>query len=96
MSNVLNPETESITLNTELETPTLEPATELQQPSFESTSNPETAEITEAIEPFALDADATTEPVAAAVPDEQASRRARACAGGNSGESGTCRDRANG
>jgi len=73
MSNVLNPETESITLNTELETPTLEPATELQQPSFESTSNPETAEITEAIEPFALDADATTEPVAAAVPDEQAS-----------------------
>jgi small subunit ribosomal protein S1 len=73
MSNVLNPETESITLNTELETPTLEPATELQQPSFESTSNPETAEITEAIEPFALDADATTEPVAVAVPDEQAS-----------------------
>ena len=73
MSNVLNPETESITLNTELETPTLEPATELQQPSFESTSNPETAETTEAIEPFALDADATTEPVAAAVPDEQAS-----------------------
>ena len=29
MANVLNPETESITLNTELETPTLEPATEL-------------------------------------------------------------------
>ncbi len=73
MSNVLNPETESITLNTELETPTLEPATELQQPSFESTSNPETAVITEAIEPFALDADPTTEPVAAAGPDEQAS-----------------------
>ncbi|HEY1895685.1 MAG TPA: 30S ribosomal protein S1 [Terracidiphilus sp.] len=73
MSNVLNPEPESITLNTELETPTLEPATEIQQPSFESTSNPETAEITEAIEPFALDADATTEPVAAAVPDEQTS-----------------------
>jgi small subunit ribosomal protein S1 len=73
MSNVLNPETESITLNTEMETPTLEPATELQQPSFESTSNPETAEITEAIEPFALDADTTTEPVAAAAPDEQAS-----------------------
>ncbi len=73
MSNVLNPETESITLNTELETPTLEPATELQQPSFESTSNPETAEITAAIEPFALDADATTEPEAAAAPDEQAS-----------------------
>jgi small subunit ribosomal protein S1 len=74
MSNVLNPETESTTLNTELETPTLEPATELQQqPSFESTSNPETAEISEAIEPFALDADATTEPVAAAVQHEPAS-----------------------
>ena len=51
MSNVLNPETESITLNTELETPTLEPATELEQPSYESTSNPETAEVIEAIEP---------------------------------------------
>ena len=34
MANVLNPETESITLNTELETPTLEPAMELEiQPS---------------------------------------------------------------
>ncbi len=44
MANVLNPETESITLNTELETPTLDPATELEQPSSESTSNPETAE----------------------------------------------------
>ena len=45
MANVLNPETESITLNTELETPTLEPATELEnlssddQPLPESTSN---------------------------------------------------------
>jgi len=62
MANVLNPEPESITLNTELETPTLEPATEQEQPSFESTSNPETAEV---VTP-ALDADATTEPVAAA------------------------------
>jgi small subunit ribosomal protein S1 len=44
MANVLNSETESITLNTELETPTLEPATELEQPSYESTSNLETAE----------------------------------------------------
>ena len=44
MPNVLNPEPESITLNTELETPTLEPATELEAPSSESTSNPETAE----------------------------------------------------
>jgi small subunit ribosomal protein S1 len=72
MSNVLNPETESITLNTELETPIFEPATELEQPSFESTSNPETAEIPEAIEPSALDADATTEPVAAIAPLEEA------------------------
>ncbi len=62
MANVLNPEPESITLNTELETPTLEPATELEQSSYESTSNPETAEV---VTP-ALDADATTEPVAAA------------------------------
>src|ERR1019366_2457584 len=38
MANVLNPETESITLNTELETLTLEPATEQVQPSYESTS----------------------------------------------------------
>jgi len=66
MSNVLNPETESITLNTQLEAPTLEPATEQEQPSYESTSNPETAATPEAIAPAALDADATTEPVAAA------------------------------
>jgi len=32
MPNVLNPEPESITLNTELETPTLDPATELDAP----------------------------------------------------------------
>jgi small subunit ribosomal protein S1 len=72
MSNVLNPETESITLNTELETPTLEPATEQEQPSYESTSNPETAETTEAVAISALDADATTEPVAEAAPLEEA------------------------
>ncbi len=58
MSNVLNPEPESITLNTELETPTLEPATESEQPSFESTSNPEKAQIAQST---ALDADALTE-----------------------------------
>jgi small subunit ribosomal protein S1 len=58
MANVLNPEPESITLNTELETPTLEPATELEQPLHESTSNPETAVSS------ALDADATTKPAA--------------------------------
>src|SRR5579862_2679595 len=72
MSNVLNPETESITLNTEMETPTLEPATEPEQPSFESTSNPETAATPEATAPAALDADATTEPVATATPEAPA------------------------
>ncbi len=68
MPNVLNPEPESITLNTELETPTLEPATELDAPSSESTSNPETAEVHTAVESHALDADASTEPVAQAAP----------------------------
>jgi len=68
MANVLNPEPESITLNTELETPTLEPATELEQPLHESTSNTETAEVAAAVEPVALDADAFTEPVAEAAP----------------------------
>jgi small subunit ribosomal protein S1 len=66
MANVLNPEPESITLNTELETPTLDPATELENPSFESTSNTETAEAATAVEPTALDADALTKPVAEA------------------------------
>jgi small subunit ribosomal protein S1 len=65
MPNVLNPETESITLNTTLETPELEPATELEQPSYESTSNPETAI---AVETAALDADAPTELAAEAAP----------------------------
>jgi small subunit ribosomal protein S1 len=65
MANVLNPEPESITLNTELETPTLEPATELEQPSYESTSNLETPQ---AVEVNALDADTqTTEPEGHAV-----------------------------
>jgi len=68
MANVLNPEPESITLNTELETPTLDLATELQQPSYESTSNTETAEAVAAVEPTALDVDALTEPVAEAAP----------------------------
>jgi len=69
MPNVLNPEPESITLNTELETPTLEPATELDsypgidQSSRESTSTPETAEVVTADDLAALDADAPTEPV---------------------------------
>ncbi len=64
-ANVLNPEPESITLNTELETPTLEPATELEQPSSESTSNTETAEVATI---HALDADAQTEPEFEAAP----------------------------
>ncbi len=38
MANVLNSEPESITLNTELETPTLDPAMEHEEPSHESTS----------------------------------------------------------
>ncbi len=71
MPNVLNPEPESITLNTELETPTLDPAMELDAPSSESTSNPETAEAQTAVESHALDADAPTEPVAQAAPAQQ-------------------------
>jgi small subunit ribosomal protein S1 len=73
MANVLNPETESITLNTELETPTFDPATELEhlaridQPSPESTSNPETSSVAEAP---SLDADALTEPAAAVTEPE--------------------------
>ncbi|MFY9854883.1 MAG: 30S ribosomal protein S1 [Terracidiphilus sp.] len=65
MANVLNPETESTTLNTELESPTLEPATEQVQPLPESTSNPEIAEV---VETPALDADASTEPQTEAEP----------------------------
>jgi small subunit ribosomal protein S1 len=64
MANVLNPETESTTLNTELEVPTLEPATEQEQPLPESTSNPEPSK---AVEISALDADAPSEPVAPVV-----------------------------
>jgi len=73
MANVLNPEPESITLNTALETPTLEPATELEQPLHESTSNPETAEV---VESPALDADALTKSVAEAEPVAQAPAKA--------------------
>ncbi len=68
MANVLNPETESITLNTELETPTLEPAAEVDQPSPESTSNPETSAV---VEVSPLDADALTEPAAQAATPSQ-------------------------
>ncbi len=64
MANVLNPEPESITLNTELETPTLDPATELEQPLHESTSN---TEAVEALVSSALDADAIHNPAAVSV-----------------------------
>jgi small subunit ribosomal protein S1 len=80
MPNVLNPEPESITLNTELELPTLDPATEFEQPSSESTSNPETAEV--AAVASSLDADATTVPDAQAVPAEPEPVSARAGAHG--------------
>ena len=59
MANVLNSEPESITLNTELETPTLEPAAENEQPSPESTSNHDSAEAptsAEAVSTNTLDA----------------------------------------
>ncbi len=79
MANVLNPEPESITLNTELEIPTLEPATEQEQPSSESTSNTETAEVVVANELAALDADAPTESVAETA-SEQAATQVEAAA----------------
>jgi small subunit ribosomal protein S1 len=69
MANVLNPETESITLNTELEAPALESATEQEQPLQESTSNTEIAEV---VEVPALDADAPTEPVVKPLPVAEA------------------------
>jgi small subunit ribosomal protein S1 len=71
MANLLNPEPESTTLNTQLET--LEPATELEQPLPESTSTPETAV---AVVTPALDADAPTEPVVEAVPVVEAAAKA--------------------
>jgi len=73
MAKVLNPETESTTLNTELEVPTLNPATEQEQPLPESTSNPETAE---AVKISALDADAPTELVAEVTPVVEATAEA--------------------
>jgi small subunit ribosomal protein S1 len=73
MPNVLNPEPESITLNTELEAPTQEPATESVQPPYESTSNTETAEVAVADDVLAaLDADAATQPETEAPPVAEA------------------------
>jgi small subunit ribosomal protein S1 len=49
MANVLNPEPESLTLNTEVDTQTLEPAAELEQPAFENTTDqPEASAAVEA------------------------------------------------
>jgi len=73
MAKVVNPETESITLNTQLELPTLEPATDLEQPLPESTSNTEPVEV---VETPALDADAPTEPVAEPLPVAEATAEA--------------------
>ncbi|MGB6689780.1 MAG: hypothetical protein WBE76_18245, partial [Terracidiphilus sp.] len=72
MANVLNPEPESITLNTEMET--LDPATELEQPPYESPSNPEAANAAD--EYPTLDADAQTEPLAEAAPRVEADEEA--------------------
>ncbi|MGH9605007.1 MAG: 30S ribosomal protein S1 [Terracidiphilus sp.] len=73
MPNLLNSEPESITLNTQLETPTLEPATENELPPYESTSNPASnLDTYEAVDLTALDADTPTEPVAEAAPATQA------------------------
>ncbi|MGD0939436.1 MAG: 30S ribosomal protein S1 [Terracidiphilus sp.] len=77
MANVLNPETESTTLNTEMECPVLEPATEQEQPLQESTSNTETPAT---VEIPALDADAPTEPVAEASPVAEATAEAEPAA----------------
>ncbi len=85
MANVLNPETESITLNTQLETPTLDPVTELEQPLHESTSNPET---TEALVPSVLDADATTHTLAAESAAESRSAETHAAAASPTSEHG--------
>lgn len=60
MADVLNPEqTESIPLNTELETPTLEAATEHAEPSTESTHNPETTSAEQHPTPIAQPAHTT-------------------------------------
>ncbi|HWA94202.1 MAG TPA: 30S ribosomal protein S1 [Terracidiphilus sp.] len=61
MANVLNSETESTTLNTELETPVTETAAEQENPSPESTSVAQPAEVAEIA---AQDADTTHEPAA--------------------------------
>ncbi len=74
MANVLNSEPESITLNTEIETPTLDPAAENEQPSPESTSishqaaHAHDAEAAVQAESPRTDADTTSPPAAEAQP----------------------------
>jgi len=72
MADVLNLETESTPLNTQLENPELESATELQESSLESTSNPvvpEVPEISEEVETIpASEVDSALATVAAATP----------------------------
>src|ERR1700728_323996 len=55
MADVLNLETESTPLNTELETPELESVTDLQESSLESTSNPVVSEEPETVEASAVE-----------------------------------------
>ncbi len=68
MANVLNPETESLTLNTEVENPTLDPATEVEQTSFEATP---TTENPAGMEARAHETETVPEPVAEPVPAEE-------------------------
>jgi small subunit ribosomal protein S1 len=55
MADVLNLETESTPLNTQLENPELESVTELQEPSLETTSNPVVSEEPETVEASAVE-----------------------------------------
>jgi hypothetical protein len=55
MADVLNLETESTPLNTELETPELESVTELHEPSLETTSNPLVSAVVDEVESEATD-----------------------------------------
>ncbi|WP_263358701.1 30S ribosomal protein S1 [Acidicapsa ligni] len=57
MADVLNLETESTPLSTQLETPELESAAELVESSHESTSNPVVAELPETVDVPTADAD---------------------------------------
>jgi small subunit ribosomal protein S1 len=72
MANVLNSEPESITLNTELETPTFDPATENETPLPESTSNQDPAEAPTSAEAVSMNPlDAHTHSTPAAEPERE-------------------------